>query len=229
MQYLISLASTHEGAIIALATIVVAAATTATTALTFILAKENRRLRKAGTEPEVVAYLTTDPRYKTSVNFILANVGQGPARNVRFSLEADQDDFGAHSVELNNNTARTAISILPPEEKISAFLGQGHQLFKEPRLKPFVAKVEYENLNGSKRSASYGLDVSQFDGLIILGGPTDHEIAEALKRIEKHLGRFATGFRRLKVETMTAAQVRKEDEKWCREREKRRKDRARAK
>ena len=48
------------------------------------------------------------------------------------------------------------------------------------------------------------MDVSQFKGLIILGVPTDHEVAEALKKIEKHFSHFASGSTRFKVETITA-------------------------
>ena len=40
------------------------------------------------------------------------------------------------------------------------------------------------------------MDVSQFDGLIILGSPAEHEVAEALKKIERHMRSLATAFKR---------------------------------
>jgi hypothetical protein len=164
-----------------------------------------------------VAYLTTDRRYKTEVNLILANVGQGPARNVRFSFEADEDDFKAHDVALWNTGSRTAVSTLPQSERISAFFGQGHRLFAEPRLKPFKVKVRYENIKGDECHGEQQLDVSQFDGLITLGLPAEHEIAEALKKIEQHIRAVVGGTQRLKVETMTKGDGRKEHAEWVKQ------------
>ena len=81
---LIAFANIYQGAIIALATAVIAVAAVVTALLTFSLARENRLLRKLGTEPQVVAYLMTDQRYKTMVNLVLANIGQGGTGASRF-------------------------------------------------------------------------------------------------------------------------------------------------
>ncbi len=98
--------------------------------------------------------------------------------------------------------------------KIEAFFGAGHELFKEPRLQPFTVIVEYEDiLSGRRRRGTYSLDVSQFDGLITLGAPAEHDVAEALKKIEGYVRHFTTGSNRLKVETITAAEAREEAEK----------------
>jgi hypothetical protein len=42
--------------------------------LTGVLAIENRRLRKAGTEPEVIAYLFPDARHINILHMVVANV-----------------------------------------------------------------------------------------------------------------------------------------------------------
>lgn len=209
---LIQFVNTQQGAITALATVVIALVTTATTFLTRAMIRENKLLRKAGTEPEVIAYLMADRRFKTDVNFVLANVGQGPARDVQFTFEANEEDFAIHEVRLSNKAERTAISMLPQGERVEAFFGVGHCLYKEPRLKPFKVSIRYKDIKGNSRNGDFELDVSQFDGLITLGNPAEHEVAEALKGIEKHLGQFATGIQKLKVETITASQVRKENE-----------------
>lgn len=213
MDEFLAYANHYQGAIVGLATVCVAAVGIMTALLTFNLARENRLLRKAGTEPEVVAYLTSDLRYKNMVNFVLANIGQGPARNVSFTFECDQADFAAHKVAVSNKSTRKSIGTLPQGERIDSFFGVGHQLFAEPRLKPFSVKVGYDDLKGKRRSAEYELDVSQFDGLITLGSPAEHEMAEAMKKIASHIGRLITGSQRLKVETMTAEQVRKMNKK----------------
>ena len=42
-----------------------------------------------GTKPEVVAYLAADP-FKPYTNFVLANVGRGPAKQVEFELVLEE-------------------------------------------------------------------------------------------------------------------------------------------
>lgn len=74
----------NANAVTAIATAVIAAFTMLTAVLTRVLMAENRRLRKAGTEPEVTAYLIPHPDGNGAINFVLANIGQGPARNVTF-------------------------------------------------------------------------------------------------------------------------------------------------
>jgi hypothetical protein len=160
-----ALATVLAGIVTTLAGIATAVATACIAWLTGTLARENRRLRKAGTEPEVVAYLMPDPRSTNMLNFVLANIGQGPARNVRFSFECDQQDFAAHKVRLINNANRTATSVLPQGERLVAFFGVGHELLHEPRLKPFSVRVEYEDLARKRRTVKCTLDISQFVGL----------------------------------------------------------------
>ncbi len=209
MQYvtdLLDLTTTYQGAITALATAVIAATGIATVWLTATLARENRLLHKAGTEPDVVAYLIPDQRYKTMLNFVVANIGRGPARNVTFIFDADPADFAAHDVQFAANQSRAAIAILPQDERISAFFGAGPDLFKDPRLQPFKVKVEFEDLRQKRRSKTFDLDVSQFDRLITLGQPAEHEMAEALKKMAETMTGWST-IRRLKVETITTEEI----------------------
>lgn len=204
----------NQGVVIAIATIVMAITAVFTTILTFGLFRENRFLRKAGTEPEVIAYLMLDPRFSTMINFALINIGQGPAKNVAFSIEADEADFKSHNVKLSIKMNRVPISLLPQGEKITTFFGSGHESYAEPRLSPFTVKVQFENIKGQKRSSSSVLDVSQFDGMGTLGSPAEHEIAESLKKIAIYLNSFRVNSGRLQVETITTDQARKERDEW---------------
>ena len=198
----------NQGAVTAAATVVIAVMACLTWRVTRTLARENRLLRKAGTEPKVVAYFTIPPLYRIFWNLVLANVGQGPARNVSFKFDADEGDFEAHDVALRNSVNRTAISFLPQGESICVYFGRGPQLLKEPRLRPFGVIIEYDDMNGRHRCERCELDVAQFEGLTIIGTPPEKEIADALKDIEKHINHFASGLKRLKVETITAEDAR---------------------
>jgi hypothetical protein len=198
---------THNGLVTAAATIVIALSAVLTTYLTRTLASENRLLRKAGTEPEVVVYLMPDGRFPTMVNFVLANIGRGPALNVEFTFDAHESDSTSHNVQLSNRTDRKAISVLPQDEKIVAFFGAGHELYRDPRLAPFKVRVDYKNILQKSRPGEFELDVSQFAGLISLGTLPEQELAQATKTIADKIGNWTSGFKRLKVEVITTEQA----------------------
>jgi hypothetical protein len=157
---------------------------------------------------------SSDPRTVSIINFVLANIGQGPARNVSFIFEGDQQDFADHKVHLLNDKNRTATSVLPQGERLVAFFGMGHELVREPRLKPFTVRIDYEDLARRRREARCTLDVSQFAGLVRLGSPAEHEAAEALKKLALEIQKWSNQSTRLKVETITTEEQEKRDQKW---------------
>lgn len=185
-----SAAKEYSDTITAIATAVIAG-------LTFILAVENRRLRKAGTEPEVVAYLTPHQDGTGGINFVLENIGRGAARNVKFNLEYDEDDFSSHGVFLVNNPDRTAIGVLPWGEKISSLFGISFRLAKgndekQPPLKPFNVIVTYNNINGKPMRSVQTLSIAQFLGLPgFASKPYLKQIADSLCNIDKSLAALA--------------------------------------
>ena len=89
----------NPGAVTAVATVVIAFSAVFTAIVTRMLARENRLLRKAGTEPKVVAYLTPElGRHVPLINLNVANIGQGPAQNVVYSIDAEENDFEEYNV-----------------------------------------------------------------------------------------------------------------------------------
>ena len=183
----------NPGSVTAIATAIIAASAVITVILTRSLAKENRLLRKAGTEPKVVAYLKLDPYRANVIIFVVANVGQGPARDVEFTFQADEGDFENHAVEIRNDSDRTVTAMLPQGERIETFFGIGSSLMREPKLRPFTVSVRFQDLNGNDNRAEYALDVAQFNGLGVLGSPPEYEIAQTLKKIEARIGQLVKG------------------------------------
>lgn len=178
-------------AITAMTTVVVAA-------LTWVLANDNRTLRKAGTEPEVISYLAPHPDGNGGVNFVLANVGQGPAFAVKFELICDEEDFGRHDVHLVNDPKRTALTVLPQGEKIGSLFGIGYVLFGNDNggsripLQPFEVKISYKGIRGQRHQSLHKIDITQFAGLAgLLAKPAERDIADTLKKIERHLAKLA--------------------------------------
>ena len=173
--------------ITAIATLVIAVSTVVTIFLTRALVRENKLLRKAETDPEVVAYLAIHPLHHTFLNFVLANVGRGPARNVSFRLAANAQDLEARDVVLQNSADRKPISFLPQGENVCVYFGNSVDVIQEPRLPPFDVIIDYEDMKGTQHRKICLLDVAQFVGFSRLGVPPEKEIADALKKIAGHL------------------------------------------
>ena len=175
-----------------MATVAIAFLAYCTWQVTRKIAQENRLLRKAETEPKVIAYLVIHPQYPLYTNFILANFDRGAARNVKFNFnvngDIDESDLSKFGIEFWNSNERTAISFLPQGEKISIPIG--HSFLSKPQCPAFEVSIEYQDMNCQFRC----------------------EKCRCLEKDFGTLGAFLSGFHRLKVETMTAAEVSKKAE-----------------
>lgn len=183
---------TSEGASVttALSTVVLTLTTMAYAWLTAILAKENRLLRKAGTEPQVIAYLALHPRIHGPIQLCIANVGQGPAFAVSFKVVEGGDDFAVHEVRLPGT--QVPLTALPQGERYESFIGMGWGMLAEPRLRPFVVEIRYRDLKKAEHLERFTLDVGQFDGLSRIGNDPEEDTAKALKEIAAELKKWST-------------------------------------
>jgi hypothetical protein len=145
-----------------------------------ILARETRELRRAGTEPDVVAYLLPHPVHLIVINVVIANVGQGPARDVEVEFEADPSDFSSHNVRYPAGVKRRVAAVLPQGERYVQVFGAGEDLHKPTPLKDFTIRVHYTDSKSTVRHTSSLASIKEFEGWRIR--PTrvrDGESAEA--------------------------------------------------
>ena len=191
MQDFVGILNQYAAIVSALSTAVIAV-------LTAVLWTENRRLRKAGSQPEVVGYFALNSEGNGAVNFAIANVGTGPAFDLKFLIEHDEEDFQTHDAMLSNDPGRAPISVLPQGEKQVALFGVGYRLFGKTEeqsigpLKRFTIKFDYKDSNGRKKKSRSVLDITQFSGISGIGGkPNDARIAESLEKIERHFAEIA--------------------------------------
>ena len=183
----------------AFSTLSIAILAIVTAFLTWRLASENRLLRKAGTEPKVVAYLKPDlGSYVPLVDLVLANVGNGPTRNVDFRIDGEENKLRDYGIKLFPHDAQYIFSFLPQGESIRMALG-GHELFgcesdenksTIPPLPAFEITVRYENVMGNYYDDTFLLDVSSFSKIGRPAVAPDHVIGETLKKIEGHLAKL---------------------------------------
>ena len=191
MQGFLDQLNNYSNLITATATIVLAI-------LTAFLWVENRGLRRAGSLPQVVAYLLPHPDGNGAVEFVLANVGKGPAFNVGFAFTCDESDFEAHNVQLRNDNERVPLTVLPQDEAVRVLFGIGFELFGNmgseqiPPLKPFSVSIEYLDILGRQATVERRIDIHQFSGLRgILNKSNERKMAEALEGIDKSLRNIA--------------------------------------
>ncbi len=172
----------HWHGLTAVSTLFIAGGTTVSAILTRALIRENRLLRKADSEPRVVAYLAN-----------LSNVGRGAARNVSFRFLTSEADFESHGVSVSNTPDRRPLGFLPQGETYAVLFGAVDRLLGKPRLRPFHVAVSYQDLDGKPRSEKFLLDAGQFEGFRSLGAPPEQEMAESLKKIAGHLAQASPG------------------------------------
>lgn len=177
--------------VIAFAAIFSAGSAIASVVLTKRLSDDNRALRKASTEPKVVAYLGVERRSAYLVYLVLENVGQGPACDVEFFVEADPEDFANHRVaKVPARTLSKVTSLLPQGGKSQRFMGGSTTLLgSDPaeRLQPFSVKVTYSNLRSAvAEPEEYRLDIAELGDLVAVV-PPDERIANSVEKIQKQL------------------------------------------
>ena len=196
--------------VIAIAGVISAGSAVTSVILTRRLSEDNRALRKAGTEPEVVAYAAQLGRHRAFFHLVLENVGQGPACDVEIFVDAKPNDFEGFDVQdVVPGMRRKVRSLLPKGERVEVMMGVHYRLFRNDGkdvLPPFDVEVTYANLRGvALPPRRHRIDVSEFSGRFIVNEP-EVETADALKKIEKNLEHFASGFKRLHVEMITTAE-----------------------
>jgi hypothetical protein len=198
----------NSGFVTAVATAFIAVSAGITVWLTKNLARDNSALLKAGTEPEVVAYLDIDARSGSLVNLVFENVGRGPACDLEYFVIADPKDFAAHEVRnVMVRRQRKIARLLPQGGRIERMLGMGFELIKEDRtLRPFSIKVSYSNLREVHCGPHvYNLDVSELGDALARKSP-EERTADSLTNIEKYIGRYVGELECRRVETSTAAE-----------------------
>jgi hypothetical protein len=179
--------------------------------LTYTLATENRILRKAGTEPDVVAYLLPDQRSINLLNLVVANVGRGAAFGVELEFIGDLKALKKSGVRLAGKSKLPILSVLPQDERFVQFFGSFLEFSEIESIPDFTFHVRYQTSKGEVKTGTSRASVADFLGVTRVGNSPEHDTAEALKQIAKSVEGWG-GLSRLKVETITAAEVQREQQ-----------------
>ena len=192
--------------ITAIATIITAAATIAVAIATAVMVRATKKIArvsqqtlKAGTTPQVVAYLKDHfhDRFVPEVTVVIENLGQGAAQNVKYKMNfEDEESKKLAKKNFIANKTGLKIDFLPQGAKREMMFSTMNDLYDEKtekiKIPSFSVTVQYENLEGEPQGEqSFTLNVRDFEGIGGMQVSSLMKIAEALQslpEIEQQLG-----------------------------------------
>lgn len=178
----------------AFSTAAVALATVVLAFLTYGVIRENKLLRKASAEPFIQSYIRPNPDHTTELDFVVANVGRGPAFNIAISIDSDEkfDDRNLIRPEIGT---RAPIPILAQNENISIHFGSGPSVFKEPAMKAFEVQLRYTDIEGRHRYDRILVDANHLSGYGKLEDDKSKR-TKAISGIDQSLAKIANSLMR---------------------------------
>lgn len=214
MEGAIELLNRNAGAISLLLALVVAAATVFYALLTHRLVEETRRMREVQTEPALALRLEPSEHGVNFVNLVVENVGQGPARNIRFKAAPDFRRFRNQHVS-DWGIFRHGLNYMAPGQKITLFLtsvlDDVHK-GREMRELNFDVEVSFETPAGRVSREVFPLHFDSLEGYGTIGTPPLIEIAQSIKKMETQIGHLASGSSRLNVLVQSQEELARETE-----------------
>lgn len=194
---------THDWLLTLIFTGAVAISTIVYAVLTWRLAGETRELRKAQTEPKVVAFVALRENAANISHLYIENIGAGAAFNINFTF-GDENEGGKLLIKDFSQSPflEKGLEFLGPKQKKPSFFSSALEEKEIKKDASFRITIKYENSIGEKYRDSYTIDMSEFEGAIAWKSSLE-TIANNLEKIQKDIHHSSTGFRRLRVDSYT--------------------------
>jgi hypothetical protein len=206
MDTLFKYLTENSGALSLLFSAAVTAATVVYAILTWQLVTETRLLREAQTEPRIE--VTAQP-FETAFNLLrlqVRNTGLGPAHRLRFRINVvdggEAAQFMLDELTKPNFFAKGLEYFGPGHERFSAFTNMTVD-FNAKISAVFEVITRYESTTGKRYETTTMIDMAEWKGARQLGTPSLHKIANSIDKIQRDIGHFASGFRRLGIDAYT--------------------------
>jgi hypothetical protein len=203
MDTLFEFLNKNSGALSVLFSAAVTVATVVYAILTWKLVTETRLLREAQTEPRIE--ITAQP-FETAFSLLrlqVRNTGMGPARRLRFRIKVISGGESALSM-LNELTKPNFFEkgleyFGPGQERFSAFTNMAVD-FNAKVAAVFEVWIRYESATGQRYEETAVIDMAEWKGAQQLGTPSIYKIEKSIEIIQRDVGHFASGFRRLGID-----------------------------
>jgi hypothetical protein len=186
----ISSINNNAGAIQAITTTVLVIVTGVYAFHTAKTAKSMERTEEMQTRPQLAIFLEQREDNLSLVNLVIANYGNGLARNIEFSAIGKNIVLDLAREEKTIKTFRViknGIKTLGPKQEYRAWLMSVIGRVDELQSNRTNIRVRYENVDGSKKyKESYRLDFNSLPEYQ-LGKPVEYKISESLENIAKRV------------------------------------------
>ncbi len=210
-------------------------ATVTIAVLTIVLAKETwglrmiqlsqiEQIRKDAIKPSISLYLKSSPAGFNFIDIHISNNGTGTAQNIQFQFINANDDardvYEGLLEEFNKLIIlKKGISSLSSGEHRSSYLFSFIDLHKKYGEKTLECVIEvdisFEDIEGEKYSSKSFFNFTEYQGVSELGGGDPlRKISTHLEKIQKDIGHFASGFKKIKADVYTNEDRRIEQEEW---------------
>lgn len=206
MTDLLEFLNKNSGALSVLFTAIVTVATAVYAALTWILVKETRMMRKVQTEPKLQISVASLDYAIQIVRLHISNIGLGPALDVKFEPKVIAGGEPAEKLlaEFTDvNFFKIGLKYFGPnQERVSAYT----QITEDNDGKMgsvLSLDVTYRSTTGKIYQESLIVDMSELKGNYQLGKPHAYAIAQSLDGIQKDIHHLTTGFHRIETNIYT--------------------------
>ena len=185
--------------------------------LTWKLVTETRNLRKIQTEPKIHISLESADFSINVVCLNIKNIGFGPAKNIRFCRKVISGGSAAEELlkEFTSpNFFRAGLGHLGPGQNIhSRHVSMIKENFKKSINSILSIEVCYNGTTGEKYNEKFTIDMSELIGTHQFDNPIQ-SIKTSLVKIERDFHLFVTGFHRVKMDTYSYEDRKREVEEY---------------
>lgn len=168
--------------------------------ISFQALSEQRKMRQAGTDPVLIAHLSGRKDHPILTMLRFSNVGAGAATNVRVSIADEAWPELLERTRLKRENFLRPYAAILQGAHLEYAMHVAHELLGDSPLSPFAVTLEYEDIDGGKYKSEHLIDVQELSGQGV-NSPTETKVANALEKIQRDLGHFASGFKTLGVVT----------------------------
>ena len=201
--------------------VVTAFATLALFMVTWVLAKETRRLARLTSQPQVVASIQTNPWGSMFADIHVQNTGNATAFDIQVAF--DPPLTVEDPVEPSDPVPLQTISLLKPGQSLDSYLAPFSDIIDD--IHTVTVSWKRDPADNARESLSYTVRVADIRGMSHLGnGDPVIQIADDIRKLREDFHKVATGWQKPKVDIVTSADRRKEREQRQREREERRRE-----
>lgn len=210
----------HAGALSAVFSAVVMAATVVYAILTAALVRETRRMREVQTEPRIEVIAAPREEFVNIITLVVRNIGAGPAYDIRFDLRGETSSSGEKKLIedfSNSHFLVQGLKYLGPGQELRSSYTQMNKDFDEKIGARLLINIRYKSALGKPHEETIYIDFGEFKGHGRVGKPHLYAIATSLEKIEREFNWLVTGFKRLRVDVFSEAeraQERKEMEEF---------------